>query len=549
MFLEYFVDGVLKATDCSNDDVTISFKSDSNRIVEEICALKNIELKSAQVSYNHNYSREDRFFLNGYQSWTDSFEYFWKDKLRNVKKLPAFLLKTFAFDKYGDGFFYEYQAKVFHGFDISYITGLQDVFIANNNFKTAYLIIEHHKNKNLLLLKSDVEGLKLEAGQAVAVFDYIMSKDINQGKELYFSQFEPPSAKKMFGYTSWYNHYQNITEQIILDALDSHRWSSETFTNGDRGLFLEPFELFQIDDGYEEYVGDWLKIDAKKFPNGLKLIVDKAHNKGMKAGIWLAPFAVEEKSAVFKEHPDWLCINKDGKPLKCGSNWSGFYSLNIMNPSAVDYIKKFLSYYVQLGFDFFKLDFLYAASIMAQPGYTRAQVAQKAYDILRSELNGKLILGCGAVVSNTFGLFDYLRVGPDVSLIFDDIWYMRKMHRERISTKVTLRNTIFRHLFDGKVFLNDPDVFLLRSSNIKLSKQQRQALTIINALFGSLLMTSDNPKDYNQQQLAYLNECLYLFRNAKVVNVKSAPKTINITYMIDGQTKTIEYNVKKGIVQ
>jgi hypothetical protein len=62
-------------------------------------------------------------------------------------------------------------------------------------------------------------------------------------------------------------------------------------------------------------------------------------------------------------------------------------------------------------------------------------------------------------------------------------------------------------------------------------------------------MTSDNPKDYNQQQLAYLNECLYLFRNAKVVNVKSAPKTINITYMIDGQTKTIEYNVKKGIVQ
>ena len=48
--------------------------------------------------------------------------------------------------------------------------------------------------------------------------------------------FAPLPAKKLFGYTSWYNYYQNINESIILrdlDALDSR------------------FELFQIDAATE----------------------------------------------------------------------------------------------------------------------------------------------------------------------------------------------------------------------------------------------------------------------------------------------------------
>lgn len=534
MILKYAVNGEVKTTGASNEDVLISINQTDNAFTASVSALKEVDLVEAEMSYSQIYTKSDRFFVNGYQSWTDSFEYSYNDKLKDVKKIPGFLTKAFAFDKYGDGFFYNYSKNVFHGFDVSYVDGKYPVFIANNNFKTAYLIIEHHKKENKLVLKSDIKGLNLKQSQEVKVFDYVLTKNIEQGKKIYFDQFETPKAQKLFGYTSWYNHYQDINEAIIMGALNNS---------------TEHFELFQIDDGFEEYVGDWLKIDNKKFPNGLKPIVDKAHEKGMKAGIWLAPFAAEEKSALFHEHKDWFCKDSNGNAIKCGANWSGFYALDISNPEAVNYIKQTLTFYKDMGFDFFKLDFLYAASVMEQPGLTRAQTAQKAYELLRTELEGKLILGCGAVVSNTFGLFDYLRVGPDVSLIFDDVWYMRKMHRERISTKVTLRNTIYRHMFDHKVFLNDPDVFLLRSHNIKLSRAQREALTTINSLFGSLLMTSDNPKHYAPQEDAFLKKSIHLFHNGEVLGVKTSKNIITVTYKADGQVNSFNYYIKKGIIK
>lgn len=534
MILEYSVNGTIRSTEKTNDDVTITCTKEGNRSVAVAVANEEITLESCVETFSREYKKTDRFFVNGYQSWTDSFEYSYGDKLKDAQKLPKFLNRKFAFDKYGDSFFQKYRKNVLHGFDVSYVQGTNPVFIASNNFKNAYLIVEHHKNAGKLVLKSDVKGISLKKGESITVYDYLMCSDIEAGKSEYFAQFPAPKAEKLFGYTSWYNHYQDINEDIILGALNNT---------------TEHFDLFQIDDGFEPFVGDWLTIDSKKFPNGLKPIVDLAHSKGMKAGVWLAPFAAEEKSELFHQHKDWFCKDKNGNPVKCGSNWSGFYALDINNAEAVDYIKKTLQFYKDLGFDFFKLDFLYSASIMPQPGMSRAQVAQKAYELLRTELEGKLILGCGAVVSNSFGLFDYLRIGPDVSLIFDDVCYMRPMHRERISTKTTLRNTIYRHMFDHKVFLNDPDVFLLRSHNIKLSKKQREALTTINALFGSLLMTSDNPKHYALDEDAYLKLAMHFFKNAKVQEVETIKNAIKVTYEVNGENKSFVYDIKKGIIR
>ena len=139
-----------------------------------------------------------------------------------------------------------------------------------------------------------------------------------------------------------------------------------------------------------------------------------------------------------------------------------------------------------------KLDFLYAAALPNYEGKSRCQVQDEAYQLLRTTLKNKVILGCGANIINSYEHFDYLRIGPDVSLEFDDVFYMRMFHRERISTKVTIQNTIYRSFMNNHLFGNDPDVFLLRDDNIKLSKAQREALSKLNALFGSLLFTSDN---------------------------------------------------------
>jgi alpha-galactosidase len=201
-----------------------------------------------------------------------------------------------------------------------------------------------------------------------------------------------------------------------------------------------------------------------------------------------------------------------------------------------------------MGFDFFKLDFLYASHIIPKNGKTRAQYANECYQFLREILGDKIILGCGANVISSYNNFDYLRVGPDVSLIFDDVWFMRMFHRERISTKVTLQNTIYRSFFNDRLFGNDPDVFLLRSDNIKLSYKQKESLLIINALFGSVLMTSDNLSSYDEKTKELLDYALDLYNNASDIKYERDKEYILISCKWNDKALNYKYNTKKGVL-
>ena len=516
----------------SNSDVAIFEHRKEHRTTVTLVATSEITLLKADLVCPSHVNYKDHYFLNGYQSWTDTKEYKLVKQLRDIRKSPHIVSHLYAMDKYGDAPFYNYSIRKSHGHDIFYSKGQYESFIFNLNYKTAYLIIELIKDRSSLHLISDVEGLKVYKGQEVTIFDYCHYDNYLEGLNAFWEAFPIRNTKKLLGYTSWYNYYQNIYEEIIyrdLNALDGR------------------FDVFQIDDGYETFVGDWLDVDPLKFPNGLKPIVDKIHSKGFKAGIWLAPFVAETKSKLFKEHQDWLRKDKKGHPIKAGGNWSGFYSLDLENPQVIDYIKKCLTHYIDMGFDFFKLDFLYASAVPSYKGKTRCQVQDQAYQLLRDILKNKIVLGCGANIINSFEHFDYLRIGPDVSLEYDDIFYMRLFHRERVSTKVTIQNTIYRSFMNNHLFGNDPDVFLLRKDNIKLSKGQREALTKINALFGSLLFTSDNIATYDEETKRTFDEALDIFHNAHNRRYVTKGNIINITYDLGGKEQQLTFNVKKGV--
>ena len=93
-------------------------------------------------------------------------------------------------------------------------------------------------------------------------------------------------------------------------------------------------------------------------------------------------------------------------------------------------------------------------------------------ELLRSWCGQKTILGCGVPVMPAFGLVDYCRVSCDVSLDWNDVWYMRLFHRERVSTKQAINNTVFRRQLNGRAYGSDPDVFFLREENCKLTAEQ-----------------------------------------------------------------------------
>ena len=535
MIIRYFLDGVLKSVKDpagGAGDIGILSENDGKKIT--VTALCDITLDSAVIPVEFKKSRKSSIFVNGYQSWTATKEYSLKEKQKNLDKLPKKLVDAYAFKAYGSQFFHKADNGFLLGVDYAYIKGEEEIFIGNLNYKNAYLLIEIYKKQDRILLLSDVEGKKLKKGESFVVFDFMTDNSADDGQREYFSRLTPKSTQKLFGYTSWYNHYQDIDENKINTALE----------NAD-----ERFDLFQIDDGFETFVGDWLNIDESKFPHGLKPVVDKIHEKGMLAGIWLAPFAAEKNSELVKTHPELIAKDDSGAFIPAGSNWSGFYPLDINNPYAVEYVRKILRFYVNLGFDFFKLDFLYATNLKPIAGKTRSETAEFAYSVLCEELKGKTILGCGATLSNGFEKFDFMRIGPDVSLKFDDVWFMKFMHSERISTKTTLQNTIYRSAMDGKAFLNDPDVILLRDDNISLTVRQRYALAKINALFGSLLMTSDNPKTYDAYKSAVLSETFGLFKEAKVLSYKRKKKYIYVEYEKGDKEYSFYYDTKKGVIK
>ena len=531
--IRYRIDGVEKrGKGPETEDYFLSLDQKNERTTIVLNAKRPLTLVTSSFEVPYPFYQEDLIFVNGYQSWTDTKEYMLSEYIHDLKKVPAFLRNIFHFDNYGDAWFMDYQKDNFHSFTYSYRKkkdGSCDL-IGSLNEENAFLIIHYKKLEEVISIRSDCGTRRVD--DSFCLYDFVEYQgSCREVLRKYFDNYGTCSAPKVRGYTSWYLHYQNINEEKILTALD--------------GIDSENFDLFQIDDGYESFVGDWMDIDPEKFPHGLKKIVDKIHAKGLKAGIWLAPFVCETKSRIFKEHPDWL-YRKDGKEVFAGSNWSGDVVLDIRLPEVQEYIKRCLLYYMDLGFDFFKLDFLYAAALIDEEDHTRAEIMRAGMKGLREVLKDKQILGCGVPLSSAFNLVDYCRIGPDVSLIFDDVFYMRKMHRERISTKVTLQNTIFRAHMDGSVFRCDPDVFLLRDDNIKLSKDQRKALCILNHLCGSVYLTSDNVGTYDEEKRSLLREAQKL-SDAKVTDISRKGSLITITYLLDGEEKTLTYHIEKGI--
>ena len=531
----------------SDNNIIIEIKKSAHREKITVKALNDLVLNYASNSLDIEFSDDSKFFLNGYQSWTDTKECYLYEKEKIARRAKRFfkkfkkndtfdktrdlLLNRFAFDRYGDVLSYDYSTNKLHGYDIFYIKGKKEFFSYNYNFRKAYLVYEILRKERKINVVSDIKKLHLKKGEEFTLFDYSLFGNNEEGLNGLYELYPYKYSEKIFGYTSWYNYYQNINEEIILrdlEGLDSR------------------FNLFQIDDGYETFVGDWLDIDKNKFPNGFEAIVKKIHEKGYKAGIWLAPFVAEEKSKLFREHKELFKRDKKNNLVKAGGNWSGFYLLDMDNKDTLAYIEKCLRYYIDLGFDFFKLDFLYAVTLPRYYDKTKAMATEKAYKFVRDILENKLILGCGAIPSTSSSYFDYLRVGPDVSLKFDDVWFMRFAHRERISTKVTLQNTIYRSIFNKHLFYNDPDVFLLRDENIELNNKQKEALLTINALFGSVLMTSDNIATYNDKTKELLEDALKLFKDAKEVKYERDNDYIHIEYKYNDKIEKITYDTVKG---
>ena len=112
---------------------------------------------------------------------------------------------------------------------------------------------------------------------------------------------------------------------------------------------------------------------------------------------------------------------------------------------------------------------------------------------------------------------DYCRIGCDVSLDWNDKFYMQYLHRERVSTLNAIQNSISRRHLNNRAFLNDPDVFFLRDENIQLNSTQKETLAFVNKHFGSLIFTSDDISLYKNQDKLFDSTIMNV--NTEIVEV------------------------------
>lgn len=301
------------------------------------------------------------------------------------------------------------------------------------------------------------------------------------------------SAPFQVGWCSWYHYFHDVTERDFRSNLilaDSGSW---------------PFDVLQLDDGYQRSIGDWLQTN-EKFPSGLDEIAAAIDGSGRRAGIWIAPFLAAPDSEVATRHPDWLARLPSGDPLPGSFNppWGGglggvMWTLDTTHPEVVEHLESVARQLVEAGFTYLKLDFTYAPSFDGRfhdASLTPAERVRAGFEAVRRGAGeDAFLLGCGVPLSNVVGVVDGARIGADVA----PSWGCERTDAVMAgylgmlpATRHAAMNTFARSFMHRSLWLNDPDCLMLRRTSTGMSADQIETWARIVAESGGMVLVSDD---------------------------------------------------------
>ena len=268
---------------------------------------------------------------------------------------------------------------------------------------------------------------------------------------------------------SWYSYYEDISEELLASLTPQ--------------IASFPFDVIQVDDGWEKAVGDWEAND--KFPSGMTGLARLITGAGLKAGLWIAPLIALPRSAFVREHPEWLIQSPSGGPLVAGYNWGGpYYALDTTRPEVQDHLRALFTRLTGDGFSYFKLDFLYAGALegLRCADVHREQAYRDALTLIRQAVGpDTYLLGCGAPILPSAGLFDGMRVGPDVGAFWDN--GARPRDPSGVGAKNSLVAALHRRWL-SPLYETDPDVVYFRRRRSLLDDAQRQVVRDLATVLG-----------------------------------------------------------------
>jgi len=286
---------------------------------------------------------------------------------------------------------------------------------------------------------------------------------------------------------TWYSLGLDISEEQVDDVLTQ--------------LVGWPIDVFLVDDGWSESIGDW--HPNCHFPSGMADLASRIRATDRRPGLWVAPLIAHESSNLAQSHPDWLVRGDGGSPAEAGTNWGGpFFGLDTTHPAVRDHIAVLLRRVTQdWGWTYLKLDFLYGAAV---PGLRHRDLdGEAAYrsgiELIRDVVGDDVHLNaCGAPIVPSLGVFDSLRIGPDVRPIWDD--YTSRGTRHAVSTSIA-------RLWLADAIKPDPDVAYFGSADNLLGPNERRLMAALGHITG-FRSTSDPPSALKPEEAHALKKFL-----------------------------------------
>jgi len=291
-------------------------------------------------------------------------------------------------------------------------------------------------------------------------------------------------------WSTWYSFYEDIDAAAVRQAVEE--------------VAPYPLDVFQVDDGWERTVGDW--TPNVRFPDGMAAVADDIHGHDLRAGLWLSPLIAMPDSEVARDHPDWLLRDAAGAPLVAGYNWgTAYHALDTTRTDVRDHLRRTIERVVGWGFDYLKLDFMYAGALrgVRSVDQPREEAYRDALHLIREAAGDDVyLLGSGVPVLASLGILDGMRVGPDVAPYWDNT------ERDRDPSGAAAYNALVcsvHRAWLGSVVNTDPDAVYFRSRQNLLDAPARAALVDLAIALG-FRSTSDRISALDASERAAMTE-------------------------------------------
>ncbi|MBR3423422.1 MAG: alpha-galactosidase [Clostridia bacterium] len=349
-------------------------------------------------------------------------------------------------------------------------------------------------NEETLEMVLDLENVEIAPGETVETEYFTVMKDVDSSFAFsetgrLISAHHPKRAlpERPAGWCSWYCFGPKVTKDDVDRNTD--------FISKN----LPELKYIQIDDGYQEYMGDWLYVSPKF--GDLGSVLAKINENGCESAIWVAPFIAQAESRVFREHPEYFVKDEKGAPLSSGEftyegwRYGPWYMLDGVNPGARGYLTHvFRTMREKMNIKYFKLDANVWGCFKNGVRYRDDATSVEAYRegmeaIFEGAGEDAVILGCNAPMWPSIGSVNAMRISGDLAR---DIKTIRMLSQE-----ITLRGWM-----NGVFWVNDPDVFtVINQRGSDLTDNEIRIHKCLMFVSGGMMLSGDDMTEYTKENL------------------------------------------------